>query len=83
VLVFGITPFAIWGPVYRARCEPRLTLPAAIGLGFCHWIYSYVQCVAVWLAVLRLVRAKTDWQKTSRLTDVIGVSTTHRQAKVH
>jgi 1,2-diacylglycerol 3-beta-glucosyltransferase len=69
MLVFGIAPFAVWGLVYRARCDPRLSRLAAVGLGVGHWAHSYVQCVAAWLAFFRLVRARSDWQKTARLSD--------------
>ncbi|MGC4806195.1 glycosyltransferase [Micromonospora sp. DT233] len=69
VVVFGIAPFALWGIVYRVRCEPHLTIPRAIALGMCHWLYSYAQTLAVWLAFARIVTARSDWQKTARAGD--------------
>ncbi|MEW2145786.1 glycosyltransferase family 2 protein [Micromonospora vinacea] len=69
VLVFGIGPFALWGIVYRIRCEPQLSIPKALLLGICHWLYSYAQSLAVWLAFARMVTARTDWQKTARAAD--------------
>lgn len=71
VAIFGIGPFAIWGLVYRARCEPQLKLMTAIGLGIGHWAYSYVQSVAVWVAFGRLVLARSDWDKTARAADAV------------
>jgi 1,2-diacylglycerol 3-beta-glucosyltransferase len=79
VVMFGVAPFSVWGLVYRARCHPAMSRTAAIGLGLGHWIYSYLQCVAVWLALFRLVRAKADWQKTSRLTDAVGPPRTQQR----
>ncbi|MFF3855575.1 glycosyltransferase [Micromonospora sp. NPDC002575] len=69
VAIFGIGPFAVWGLVYKARCERHLTWPTAIGLGLCHWLYSYLQSIAVWVAFGRLIRARSDWQKTARAAD--------------
>ena len=48
---------------------------AALGVGLCHWLYSYAQCAAVWRALVRQVRAKTEWQKTSRVAEAnrVGV----------
>ncbi|MDG4767030.1 glycosyltransferase family 2 protein [Solwaraspora sp. WMMD406] len=67
IVIFGILPFAVWGIAYRVRCAQSISRSTAIGIGFCHWVYSYVQCVAVWMAFVRLLRAKSDWQKTARV----------------
>jgi 1,2-diacylglycerol 3-beta-glucosyltransferase len=67
VVLFGILPFGVWGPIYRARIDRRVTRLKAVGLGLAYWMYSYVQSVAVWYAFLRLVRMKRDWQKTIRV----------------
>lgn len=74
IVLFGVTPFAVWGPIYRARFDRRLTRLQAIGLGLAHWAYSYVQSVAVWLAFLRLVRSKSDWQKTIRASASLAIA---------
>jgi len=66
---FGILPFAIWGPIYRLRGGKQISLGHAVGLGLSHWLYSYCQCVATWLAFIRLARSKSDWQKTRRAGD--------------
>lgn len=69
VALFGIGPFAVWGLVYRNRCEPHLSLPAALGLGIGHWVYSYLQSVAVWIALGRMLTARSEWHKTARAAD--------------
>ncbi|WP_329108801.1 glycosyltransferase [Micromonospora sp. NBC_01699] len=81
VLVFGIAPFTVWGLAYRSRCEPGLRLTTALGLGLAHWLYSYVQSVAVWLAFVRLITFRTEWQKTARSDDPVRVLTRHRQPR--
>ncbi|MFK3980694.1 glycosyltransferase [Micromonospora sp. NPDC050397] len=81
VLLFGIAPFTVWGLAYRARCEPGLRLVTAVGLGLGHWLYSYVQSIAVWLALARLVRSRTDWQKTARAADPVRPPARHRPPK--
>ncbi|WP_431729281.1 glycosyltransferase [Verrucosispora sp. TAA-831] len=69
IVVFGVLPFAIWGLVYRNRCEPHLAVSHALGLGVSHWIYSYVQSVAVWFAFARMLTSRSEWQKTARGAD--------------
>ncbi|WP_434740500.1 glycosyltransferase [Micromonospora sp. SH-82] len=69
VALFGVGPFAVWGLVYRNRCEPHLSVTAALGLGVGHWLYSYVQSVAVWIALGRMLTARSEWHKTARATD--------------
>ncbi|WKU03373.1 glycosyltransferase family 2 protein [Micromonospora sp. HUAS LYJ1] len=69
VVLFGVSPFAVWGLVYRNRCEPHLSLSAALGLGIAHWVYSYLQSIAVWIAFGRMLTARSDWHKTARAAD--------------
>jgi len=66
-VVFGVAPFVIWGPIYAARTDPDLGRIRAAGVGGANWIYSYLNQVAVWWAFLRLVSARRDWKKTSRV----------------
>jgi 1,2-diacylglycerol 3-beta-glucosyltransferase len=71
VVVFGIAPFAIWGPIYRSRCDPTVSRRRAVVLGLCHWIYSYLQCLSAWRALWRLIRSRSDWQKTARISPLV------------
>jgi 1,2-diacylglycerol 3-beta-glucosyltransferase len=70
IALFGVLPFAVWGLVYRNRCEPHLSVAAALGLGVGHWLYSYVQSVAVWIAFARMLTSRSEWQKTARGADL-------------
>lgn len=66
VAVFGIGPFAIWGPVYKLRCEPQISWQRAVLYGFGMWIYVYYMYVCVFRAFLRVLRGKNTWSKTRR-----------------
>ncbi|MGP0029823.1 MAG: glycosyltransferase family 2 protein [Acidimicrobiales bacterium] len=65
-ILFGMAPFMVWGPIYRARVERRVTRRGALALGLSNWIYSYFQYAAVWWAFARILRARNDWKKTLR-----------------
>ncbi len=68
-VLFGIAPFLVWGPIYRARVAPGLSRHGAALLGLANWIYSYFQYAAVWWAFTRILRARNDWKKTLRTTN--------------
>jgi len=65
---FGLGPFVLWGPVYRATTGEEVSLPTAIGLGVANWLYLAVHYVAIWWAFARVVRTRRDWKKTARLS---------------
>lgn len=70
VLVGGIGPFFIWGPIYRRRVEPTTTRRRAAVLGLSSWLYSNLHYVASWWAFFRLVDDRDDWKKSRRVTSV-------------
>ena len=65
-LLFGMGPLVVWGPVYRLRVDRRTTRRRAVMLGLANTLYLYVNHVAVWSALWRMVRSKHDWAKTQR-----------------
>jgi len=65
-LVLGTTPFWLWGPLYRHRCEPTARRLTALGWGFAYLIYVYGFYVTSWRAVTRIVRGQHGWAKTRR-----------------
>jgi len=67
-LCFGLGPFAIWGPVYRATARRETSVRVALGLGLANWCYLSVHYVAIWWAFGRMVRTRHDWKKTARLS---------------
>jgi hypothetical protein len=69
VVVFGIAPFGIWGIVYKLRCEPGISWPAAFGIGISNWIYQAYVIVSISKALYRLIRGRNGWAKTRRNAD--------------
>ena len=70
-LFFGLGPFAVWGPVYRATAGRDTTVAMALGLGVANWGYLAVHYVAIWWAFARMVRTRHDWKKTARLSALL------------
>jgi cellulose synthase/poly-beta-1,6-N-acetylglucosamine synthase-like glycosyltransferase len=66
---FGLLPFVLWGPVYRARCEPDLSRGRALLYGFGYALYIYTFYITSWRALIRLVRGRNGWTKTRRNTE--------------
>ncbi|MFI9812329.1 glycosyltransferase family 2 protein [Saccharothrix variisporea] len=66
---FGLLPFVLWGPVYRARCEPNLSRGRALLYGFGYALYIYTFYITSWRALARLVRGRNGWTKTRRNTE--------------
>lgn len=64
--IFGIGPLFIWGPIYRRRIAPELSIWRAIGLGLANWPYIFIHHCAAWWAFVRTLRSQTDWKKTER-----------------
>jgi 1,2-diacylglycerol 3-beta-glucosyltransferase len=66
---FGLLPFLVWGPIYRARCEPSVSALRGIWYGFAYAIYIYTFYITSWRALYRLVRKRNGWVKTRRNTE--------------
>jgi len=64
---FGLGPFVIWGPVYRATARREMSIPMSIALGVANWLYLGVHYVSIWWAFVRVVRTRHDWKKSTRL----------------
>lgn len=67
LVLFGVGPFAMWGPLYRRGAEPSITRRRALVLGVGNWLYSNLHYVATWWAFARLLRSRDDWKKTARV----------------
>ena len=65
-LVFGMGPLVVWGPVYRSRVDPSTTRRRALMLGLTNTLYLYVNHLAVWTALWRILSQRRDWTKTER-----------------
>jgi len=66
ILVFSIAPFAIWGPIYRKKCEPQASFVTGLAWGLGSWLYVYYMYVCVIKAFVRIIRGQQGWAKTRR-----------------
>lgn len=82
ILMFGIGPLALWGPVYRITAEPGIGRGRALLLGLAYWLYSYLMIVSVWRAAVRLARSRSDWVKTDRVYQELKAGTASSQPLV-
>src|SRR5699024_193860 len=65
-LVFLVLPYAMWGPLYRARAGARIgwLTTAAFGIAFLGYVYlTYVYYAR---AIARMVTGRNAWAKTKR-----------------
>ncbi|ANF32331.1 hypothetical protein A0130_12190 [Leifsonia xyli] len=69
IVVFGIGPFAMWGYVYKVRCEPAISWPRATQIGLGVWMWQAYVMFSVFSACWRLIRKKNGWAKTRRNAD--------------
>ncbi|MFE6868765.1 glycosyltransferase [Kitasatospora sp. NPDC057692] len=65
-LLIGVGEFALWGPLYRRRCEPDISLRAALGYGLALALYAAATYVVAVRAFWRILRRKDSWHKTAR-----------------
>jgi 1,2-diacylglycerol 3-beta-glucosyltransferase len=73
--LFGLLPFLVWGPIYRAKCEPSVSRARGVWYGFAYAIYIYTFYVTSWRALYRLVRKRNGWVKTRRNNEEITMAT--------
>ncbi|WP_432574215.1 glycosyltransferase [Kineococcus sp. SYSU DK005] len=71
-LLFGALPNAVWGPLYRVRSGQSIGRTHAVLLGVANIFYGYLLQVSVWWALVRVLRGRHDWKKTSHAADVSG-----------
>lgn len=64
--MFGLSPFLVWGPIYRHRCERRGSVFRGVGYGFLYALYIYTFYITSWRALFRLIRRRNTWAKTRR-----------------
>ena len=70
-LLIGIGEFAIWGVVYRKRCEPGLSRWQAMEIGLGMTVYAWLSYVIAWRAFARLVTRRSSWPKTRRNAELV------------
>ncbi|MFJ4225697.1 glycosyltransferase [Microbacterium sp. NPDC089695] len=66
VSILSVAPFAVWGFVYKVRCEPQATWLTALGWGIGVWFYVYYMYICIARAFIRIIRRRNGWSKTRR-----------------
>ncbi|KDN85332.1 glycosyltransferase [Kitasatospora cheerisanensis] len=69
-LVLGVAEFAIWGPLYRRRCERDIGRGSALGYGLALAVYAAGTYLVAVRAFWRLLRGNRGWHKTARTASV-------------
>jgi 1,2-diacylglycerol 3-beta-glucosyltransferase len=67
--ILGVAPFAVWGPIYRRRCEPSRARRAALGDGLAFTVFILTYYATSWRALIRILRRHHGWSKTRRNTE--------------
>ncbi|SCE59331.1 Glycosyltransferase, catalytic subunit of cellulose synthase and poly-beta-1,6-N-acetylglucosamine synthase [Streptomyces sp. Termitarium-T10T-6] len=64
--LLAVVQFGMWGPLYRAKCEPSQGLWRSVGWGFAYTAYVWCYSLATWRALARHLRGRGSWAKTRR-----------------
>ncbi|MBZ2194795.1 glycosyltransferase family 2 protein [Occultella gossypii] len=78
--VMSVVPFAMWGPIYRATCEPGATWRRSLLWGVGLWLYIYYMYVTVSRAFIRIALRRDGWAKTRRNAENLAVGLTAKEA---
>lgn len=66
LIIFGIGPLAVWGPIYRSCTDRTMGRARSLAIGLANWPYTTVHLLATWWAFTRVLRDRQDWKKTER-----------------
>ncbi|WP_083360565.1 glycosyltransferase family 2 protein [Arthrobacter alpinus] len=66
ILLTGVVPFALWGPIYRRQAEPGRNFFMGLVWGVGYWLYMYQSYVCVLRAGFRMLTGRNGWAKTRR-----------------
>jgi hypothetical protein len=69
--VLSFAPNLLIGFIYSRRTQ-AITLRRALVLGHLMIAWNYIGYVAAWRALIRILRHRTDWAKTSRSPEAIA-----------
>ena len=79
-LIVGLGEFAIWGLLYRYRCERKARWLTALGWGLGYVVYVISVYVVVWRAFARIITRRDGWAKTRRNAEDLRVGPVAREA---
>ncbi|KHK99911.1 hypothetical protein LK09_00845 [Microbacterium mangrovi] len=80
LLVFGIGPFFIWGPIYRRQCEPDRPFWAGILWGIGMWLFVFYLYVSLSRAFFRVITGRNGWAKTRRNAEMHSIGVVAKEA---
>lgn len=80
LFVLGVLPFAMWGPIYKLRCEPGVSWIKAFAWGLGMFLYIYYLYLTVPRAMYRVLRGRSGWAKTRRNAEDLSVGATALEA---
>ncbi|MER5737466.1 glycosyltransferase [Streptomyces sp. NPDC002262] len=69
-LLLAVVQFGMWGPLYRAKCEPGRGFWRSVGWGFAYTAYVWCYSLATWRALGRHLRGQGAWVKTRRNAEI-------------
>lgn len=77
--LFGIAPFAVWGPLYKMRCEPAIGWVHSVLLGIGLWFYVLQLYITLGRAFGRIILRRDGWLKTRRNSEINVVGPTAKE----
>lgn len=80
LLLLSVAPFAMWGPIYKLRCEPEISWFKSLLWGFGMCLYIYYLYVTIPRAFLRVLRGRSGWAKTRRNAEDLSVGVMAKEA---
>ncbi|RLV08728.1 glycosyl transferase [Streptomyces griseocarneus] len=67
----SVTPFVLWGPVYRRERTPNRSLLVSLLWGLALWLYAYHLFPASARGLVRMLRGRNGWAKTRRNAELV------------
>ncbi|MEE4489950.1 glycosyltransferase family 2 protein [Streptomyces sp. BE230] len=68
----SVTPFILWGPVYRRDYAPEASFGKSLLWGIGLWLYAYHVFVVSARAFVRTLRGRNGWAKTRRNAEPVA-----------
>lgn len=68
----GMAAFAVWGPLYRARCVPEVSFGRGLLWGVGYLLYIFLIYAVVWKAFAGFLR-RAGWAKTVRNAETVDL----------
>jgi cellulose synthase/poly-beta-1,6-N-acetylglucosamine synthase-like glycosyltransferase len=80
MILLGIVPFAMWGPIYGRKCEPGTEVWRSVLWGFGMCLYIYYLYISVTRAFVRLALGRSGWAKTRRNAENLAIGVIAKEA---